>query len=39
MHQQAGPGREQLWDRIFPGHIPDTPVLAEPVSAQGLLGE
>jgi glyoxylase-like metal-dependent hydrolase (beta-lactamase superfamily II) len=39
MHQQAGQGREQLWDRIFPGQIPPTPVLAEPVPAQGFLLE
>jgi len=36
MRQQAGQGREQLWDRIFPGQIPETPVLAEPVPAQGF---
>ncbi len=28
IHQQAGQGREQLFDRIFPGQIPETPVLA-----------
>jgi glyoxylase-like metal-dependent hydrolase (beta-lactamase superfamily II) len=39
MRQQAGPGREQLWDRIFPGQIPATPVLAEPVPAGGFLLE
>jgi glyoxylase-like metal-dependent hydrolase (beta-lactamase superfamily II) len=36
MRQQAGPGREQLFDRIFPGQIPESPVLAEPVPAQGF---
>jgi glyoxylase-like metal-dependent hydrolase (beta-lactamase superfamily II) len=36
MCQQAGPSREQLFDRIFPGQIPETPVLAEPVPAQGF---
>ena len=36
MRQQAGPSREQLFDRIFPGQIPDTPVLAEPIPAQGF---
>jgi len=36
MHHQAGQGREQLFDRIFPGQIPETPVLAEPVPAQGF---
>jgi glyoxylase-like metal-dependent hydrolase (beta-lactamase superfamily II) len=39
MHQQAGPGREQLWDKIFPGQIPETPVLAQPVPADGILLE
>jgi glyoxylase-like metal-dependent hydrolase (beta-lactamase superfamily II) len=39
MRQQAGQGREQLWDRIFPGQIPETPVLAEPVPAEGFLLE
>jgi glyoxylase-like metal-dependent hydrolase (beta-lactamase superfamily II) len=39
MRQQAGQGREQLWDRIFPGQIPETPVLAEPVPAAGFLLE
>lgn len=36
MRQQVGPSREQLFDRIFPGQIPETPVLAEPVPAQGF---
>jgi glyoxylase-like metal-dependent hydrolase (beta-lactamase superfamily II) len=36
MRQQVGPSREQLFDRIFPGQIPDTPVLAEPIPAQGF---
>jgi glyoxylase-like metal-dependent hydrolase (beta-lactamase superfamily II) len=39
MHQQAGQSREQLWDRIFPGQIPETPVLAEPIPAGGFLLE
>ena len=39
MRQQAGQGREQLWDRIFPGQIPETPVLAQPIPAQGFLLE
>ena len=39
MRQQAGPSREQLFDRIFPGQIPETPVLAEPVPARGFLLE
>jgi glyoxylase-like metal-dependent hydrolase (beta-lactamase superfamily II) len=36
MRQQAGPSREQLFDRIFPGQIPETPVLAEPIPARGF---
>lgn len=36
MHQQATTGREQLWDLDFPGLIPETPVLATPVPADGL---
>ena len=36
MRQQVGPSREQLFDRIFPGQIPETPVLAEPLPAQGF---
>lgn len=36
MHQQAGVGREQLWDVLFPGQIPATPVLAVPVPAEGI---
>jgi glyoxylase-like metal-dependent hydrolase (beta-lactamase superfamily II) len=39
MRQQAGPSREQLFDKIFPGQIPDTPVIAEPVPAWGFLLE
>ncbi|MDX6251430.1 MAG: hypothetical protein QOF10_4790, partial [Kribbellaceae bacterium] len=39
MRQQAGRGREQLWDRIFPGQIPETPVLAEVIPADGFLLE
>ncbi|MFF1818141.1 MBL fold metallo-hydrolase [Kribbella sp. NPDC058245] len=36
MHQQATIGRERLWDVIFPGQIPATPVLAEPLPAEGI---
>jgi glyoxylase-like metal-dependent hydrolase (beta-lactamase superfamily II) len=36
MRQQATTGRAQLWDLDFPGAIPDTPVLAVPVPADGL---
>ncbi|QMU77226.1 MBL fold metallo-hydrolase [Streptacidiphilus sp. PB12-B1b] len=32
----AAKTREQLWESFFPGQIPDTPVLAEPVPAEGL---
>ena len=39
MRQQAGPSREQLFDRIFPGQIPESPVLAEPIPARGFLLE
>ena len=39
MRRQAGPGREQLFDRIFPGQIPASPVLAQPIPAQGFLLE
>ncbi len=36
MRQSVGPSREQLSDRIFPGQIPETPVLAEPIPARGF---
>lgn len=36
MHQQATDGREQMWDKRFPGLIPDSPVLAQPVPADGF---
>ncbi|MGW6358993.1 MBL fold metallo-hydrolase [Streptomyces sp. NPDC055092] len=39
MHEQATVGREQMWDKVFPGRIPATPVLARPVPAEGLLLE
>jgi glyoxylase-like metal-dependent hydrolase (beta-lactamase superfamily II) len=39
MRQQGGPSREQLFDRVFPGQIPESPVLAEPIPAQGFLLE
>jgi glyoxylase-like metal-dependent hydrolase (beta-lactamase superfamily II) len=39
MRQQGGRSREQLFDRIFTGQIPESPVLAEPLPAQGLLLE
>jgi hypothetical protein len=31
MHQQATKGREQTWDKDFPGLIPESPVLAHPI--------
>lgn len=39
MHEQATIGRANLWDKQFPGLIPDTPVLAEPIPAGGFLLE
>ncbi|MGW7426726.1 MBL fold metallo-hydrolase [Streptomyces sp. NPDC054813] len=36
MQQQATDGREQMWDRLFPGLIPDSPVLAQPIPAEGF---
>ncbi|MFF3559272.1 MBL fold metallo-hydrolase [Streptomyces sp. NPDC002574] len=36
MRQQAGEGREQMWDVLWPGLIPESPVLAEPVPAGGF---
>lgn len=33
MHQQATQGRADLWDRDFPGLIPPSPVLAQPIPA------
>jgi glyoxylase-like metal-dependent hydrolase (beta-lactamase superfamily II) len=39
MHEQATVGRADLWDKQFPGLIPDTPVLAESIPAEGFLLE
>lgn len=39
MHRQATAGRAQMWDKDFPGLIGNTPVLAKPVPAAGLLLE
>ncbi|MFD8000060.1 MBL fold metallo-hydrolase [Streptomyces mirabilis] len=36
MHQQATDGREQMWDKRFPGLIPDSPVLAQPIPPDGF---
>ena len=39
MRQRGGSSREQLFDKIFPGQIPASPVLAEPIPAPGFLLE
>jgi len=39
MHRQATVGRAQRWDVDFPGLIPDSPVVFEPVPAQGFMLE
>lgn len=39
MHQQAVEGRAQMWDRAFPGLIPPSPVVAEPIPPEGFLLE
>ncbi|MFG2913070.1 MBL fold metallo-hydrolase [Kitasatospora sp. NPDC048298] len=39
MHQQATEGRAALWDVDFPGRVPPSPVLAEPVPDEGFLLE
>jgi hypothetical protein len=39
MRKQAGEGREQLWDKVFPGLIPESPILAQPIPAEGFLLE
>lgn len=36
MHQQAGQGRADVWDRDFPGQIPPSPVLSIPVPEAGF---
>jgi glyoxylase-like metal-dependent hydrolase (beta-lactamase superfamily II) len=36
MHQQATTGREQAWDKDFPGLIPVSPVLAHPIPPGGF---
>jgi len=36
MRQQATTGREQLWDLDFPGMIPETPLLYQPIPAEGF---
>ncbi|MFG1708179.1 MBL fold metallo-hydrolase [Nonomuraea sp. M3C6] len=39
MRQQATVGREQLFDRVFPGLIPESPVVAVPIPEEGFLLE
>jgi glyoxylase-like metal-dependent hydrolase (beta-lactamase superfamily II) len=39
MRERGGSSREQLFDKIFPGQIPPSPVLAEPIPARGFLLE
>jgi glyoxylase-like metal-dependent hydrolase (beta-lactamase superfamily II) len=36
MHKQATEGRAQLWDKDFPGLIPDSPVVYQPIPAVGF---
>jgi glyoxylase-like metal-dependent hydrolase (beta-lactamase superfamily II) len=36
MHQQATEGRAQMWDVDFPGQIPPSPVVYQPVAADGF---
>ncbi|WP_210115475.1 MBL fold metallo-hydrolase [Mycobacterium sp. DL99] len=39
MHEQAVEGRAQMWDVDFPGQIPPSPVVYQPVPNDGLLLE
>jgi glyoxylase-like metal-dependent hydrolase (beta-lactamase superfamily II) len=39
MHQQGTSGRTQRWDVDFPGLIPDSPVVFEPIPAGGFMLE
>jgi glyoxylase-like metal-dependent hydrolase (beta-lactamase superfamily II) len=36
MHQQATGGRAELWDVDFPGLIPDSPMVYQPIPAEGF---
>jgi glyoxylase-like metal-dependent hydrolase (beta-lactamase superfamily II) len=36
MHEQATEGRAQLWDKDFPGLIPDSPVVYQPIPTEGF---
>lgn len=39
MHREATEGRAAMWDKRFPGLIPESPVLAQPIPAEGFLLE
>jgi glyoxylase-like metal-dependent hydrolase (beta-lactamase superfamily II) len=36
MHEQATVGRAQMWDVDFPGQIPPSPVVYQPIPADGI---
>jgi hypothetical protein len=36
LHKQATEGRAQLWDKDFPALIPDSPVVYQPIRAEGF---
>jgi glyoxylase-like metal-dependent hydrolase (beta-lactamase superfamily II) len=36
MHKQATEGRAQMWDVDFPGQIPPSPVVYQPISVDGI---
>jgi glyoxylase-like metal-dependent hydrolase (beta-lactamase superfamily II) len=36
MHQQATEGRAQMWDVDFPGQIPPSPVVYQPIPVDGI---
>ena len=36
MHQQATAGRAQMWDVDFPGQIPPSPVVYQPIPVDGI---
>lgn len=39
MEHEATVGREKVWDAVFPGLVPPSPVIAEPVPADGIMLE
>jgi glyoxylase-like metal-dependent hydrolase (beta-lactamase superfamily II) len=39
MEREATVGREQLWDKVFPGLVPPSPLVAQPVPTEGLFLE